>query len=82
MLLRGELTAVVTCVEWRLGWMMGSDDAAATDDDTLSTTNIFERSTDGTWQLILHRAWPVSSVADEMSGDCDYDAEDFPGATG
>jgi len=75
--LRGDQSAVVMCTERRPGLGAG--------DDTLRTTNLFEKDAEGgRWHLILHQSVPVASP-DETLDDYDeveYDAEDFPGATG
>lgn len=84
--LRGGASAIVTCVEWRLGWLLdGSAAMPADEDDTLATTNLFERAADGSWRLVLHTAWPLALGAGSDADDGDeveYDADDFPGATG
>ena len=84
-LLRGGLSAVVTCVERRrtrngiIGGYGGDAD--------LSSTNIYEKSEAvGRWRLVLHQAEPArgsalaSSMSEEEEEEC-YD-EDVPGATG
>lgn len=83
-LLRGGMSAIVTCVEWRLDWMLDGSVATPTkaDDDMLSTTNIFEKGVDGSWCLVCHQAWPFSTVEEASEDEVDYDASDFPGATG
>ena len=82
-LLRGGV-AVVPCSEWRLGWVLDGSVAAPTnaDDDMLCTTNVFEKGLDGRWRLILHQACPRSTEIERADDAVDYDASDFPGATG
>ena len=81
--LRGGLSAVVTCVERRL---LSGGDAA------LTATNVFEKdASDGQWRLVLHQAWPYAEEVQVAHGDegdypCDeeihYDDDSYPGATG
>ena len=74
--LRGGYSAVVTCVERRLGG--GSGDSA------LSVMNLFELALDdASWHLALHQATPMQGPASSMPEQVvEYDADDFPGATG
>lgn len=73
-ILRGALSAVVTMTEIRIG--------AGAGDEALSTTNVFEKAPPhDEWKLVLHQAWPIVAAIEEMGG-ADYDADDFPGATG
>lgn len=76
--LRGGLSAVVTCVERRLGESRG--------DGALSATNVFEKNVDGQWRLVLHQAVPfddpTNAQAESAEHEVEYDADDFPGATG
>lgn len=74
--LRGGQSAVVQCVERRLGKGPG--------DGAIAATNIFELDEESdTWRLVLHQSMPVSDNSNSSDEDAvDYDADDFPGATG
>ena len=73
-LLRGGYSAVVHCIERRLG--MGND-------GLLAATNIYELDeVSAQWRLVLHQARPIAIEAGSEDDAVDYDADDFPGATG
>lgn len=77
-MLRGGLAAVVTCVERELGGGPG--------DGAVVATNIYEKDEErgDEWRLVLHQASPMAEVSDgdEDEDAVEYDADDFPGATG
>ena len=58
-LLRGGLSATVTCVERVDG----------PGDNALTATNVFEKSADGHWRMITHQAGPVVSQRRADMGD-------------
>lgn len=74
-LLRGGLSAVVSCVEQR-----------HPSSDELSSTNVFEKGIDGRWRVILHQGEPLASTREAAQEDSEEDEqyfdEDVPGATG
>jgi hypothetical protein len=75
--LRGGLSAVVTCVERELGGGPG--------DGALAATNVYEKDElRDEWRLVLHQAWPMAEEVNSAEEEdvVEYDADDFPGATG
>ena len=60
-------------------------------DAALSATNVFELDSQSSWRLVSHRATPIITAAQAASWSSEqlledeaveYDADDFPGATG
>ena len=79
---------------WGAGWAAGvgcwkaakptpGDGALGAGDDMLRSTNVFEKNDEGHWRLILHQSVPIAAPIEGFDEDpVEYDADDFPGATG